>query len=180
MNLTFFPMHFAGLLGMPRRIFTYSSDLNLGDLNMIITIGGFLTGIGALVFVWNVIKSMKGPVVAGPNPWGAYTIDWATTSPPADHNFNNTPVIHSREPLWDESDAVMAQTLGEVERPIHLPNSSFWPIFTAFGVVGSQAILMTGHWWAPLIGFAWIALGILNWNHEPAFPKRPAVEKSGL
>jgi cytochrome c oxidase subunit 1 len=171
MNLTFFPMHFAGLLGMPRRIFTYSSDLNLGDLNMIITVGGFLTGIGILVFIWNVVKSLKSPATAGPNPWGSSALEWASASPPVEHNFNNIPVVHSREVLWDESDAVMEQTLGEVKKPIHMPNSSYWPIFTALGVVGASALLMTGHWWAPLIGFAWIALGILNWNHEPAFPE---------
>ncbi len=168
MNLTFFPMHFAGLLGMPRRIFTYPRDLNLGDINMIITVGAFFTAIGVLFFAWNVIKSRKGPAVAGPNPWGAASIEWATASPPAEHNFNNIPVINSREVLWDEPDAVMEQTLGEVKRPIHMPNSSYWPIFTAFGVVLASALLMTGYWWAPLFGFAWIALGILNWNHEPA------------
>jgi len=184
MNLSFFPMHFAGLLGMPRRIFTYPAELNLGDLNMIITVGAFLTAIGTLVFVWNVYKSMKGPVVAGPNPWGSYTIDWATTSPPVPHNFNNLPVVESREPLWDDEEAILAQTMGEVKKPIYLPNSSYWPIFTAFGVAGASAILMTGHWWTPLFGFAWIILGILNWNHEKAMPDKPtvesAVEKAGL
>lgn len=168
MNMTFFPMHFAGLLGMPRRIFTYSSDLNLGDINMIITIGSFLTGIGALIFAFNVFKSLKGPAIAGPNPWGASTLEWATQSPPEPHNFNNIPVVESREPLWDNEEAVLEQTIGEIKKPIHLPNSSFWPLFTAVGIVLASALLMTGYWWAPLIGFGWIALGILNWTHEPA------------
>jgi len=168
MNMTFFPMHIAGLLGMPRRIFTYSADLNLETINMIITIGGFLTGIGALIFAYNLIKSLKGPATAGPNPWGASALEWATQSPPPAHNFNNIPVVTSREPLWDDEAAMLEQANGEIKKPIHMPNSSYWPIFTAFAIVLSSALLMTGQWWAPLIGFGLIALGILNWTHEPA------------
>jgi cytochrome c oxidase subunit 1 len=168
MNLTFFPMHFAGLLGMPRRIFTYSAELNLTRVNEIATAGAFVTAIGVLVFAWNVVKSLKGPKTATANPWGAHSLEWATTSPPAEHNFNNTPVVNSRYPLWDEEAAMIEQGTGEIREHIHMPNSSYWPIFLAFGVVLAPALLMTGTWWAPLFGLAWIAIGILNWTHEPA------------
>ena len=76
-NVTFFPQHFIGLLGMPRRVFTYSEELNLGGLNMLSTLGGYLTGIGALLFFWNVWASRRSTERATPNPWGAATLEWA-------------------------------------------------------------------------------------------------------
>lgn len=169
MNLTFFPMHFAGLLGMPRRIFTYASELNLGGINMIITIGGFVTGIGALVFVWNVIRSLKHGEKAGPNPWDAHTLEWATSSPPPEYNFPELPNVKTREPMWTHADELGALATMEPKHPIQLPSPSYWPIFTAFGVVLSMALMMTSMWWPPLIGAAWVAIGILNWAHEPQF-----------
>jgi cytochrome c oxidase subunit 1 len=168
MNLTFFPMHFSGLLGMPRRIFTYPAELNLARLNELSTAGALLTGIGVLIFVYNLAKSLKGPKTAGPNPWGAHSLEWATTSPPAEHNFNNIPVVNSREPMWDEEAAMIEQATGEIRSPIHMPNSSYWPILLALGVVAAPALLMTGTWWAPLFGLAWIVLCVINWGHEPA------------
>ncbi|HEX7049987.1 MAG TPA: cbb3-type cytochrome c oxidase subunit I, partial [Longimicrobiales bacterium] len=168
MNLTFFPMHFAGLLGMPRRIFTYSADLNLGTINMIETIGGYLTGVGMLVFLWNVLRSRKHGEPAGPNPWDAHTLEWATTSPPAEYNFANIPVVHSREPMWEDPERVATEARGEPAGPIHMPSGSYWPMFTAVGIVLAPALLMTELWWPPLIGLAWIAIGVLNWAYEPA------------
>ena len=170
MNLTFFPMHVVGMLGMPRRIFTYSADLNLANLNLIITIGGFLTGIGALTFVANVIKTARTKPTAGPNPWGAHTLEWATLSPPAEYNFTALPEITSREPLWDDEDRYVKPATAEPTEPIILPSSSYWPIFTAIGIVGAQiSLVFTGTWWVPIACLAWVAVGIMCWNNEPQF-----------
>lgn len=168
MNMTFFPMHVVGLLGMPRRVFTYPAELNLGHINMIITIGGFLTALGALVFAINVIRTFrKGERTTDPNPWGAHTLEWATTTPPQVYNFANLPVVRSREPMWDHPEEMLAQTTGEPKAPIHLPPPSYWPIFTAVGVILAMALMMTGKWWPPLIGAAWVGIGIINWAYEP-------------
>ncbi len=169
-NMTFFPMHFAGLLGMPRRIFTYSSELNLETINQVISLGGFLTGLGLIVFIWNVVRSLKKGEIAGSNPWDAHTLEWATTSPPQEFNFARMPDIKTREPLWDGvSDVDVA---GEPERPIPLPTPSFWPIFVAAGITLSMILFMTELWWPPVLGAAVIAIGVINWGFEPLIKKK--------
>jgi cytochrome c oxidase subunit 1 len=166
-NLTFFPQHFIGLLGMPRRVFTYSEELGLGGLNMLSTAGGYLTGIGVLLFIWNVLQTRKQAVNATPNPWGAATLEWGTESPPPEHNFNNTPTLHSREPLWHEGPEVEAAMRGPQTESFHMPSGSWWPLFTAVGVVLALGMFMAPMWWGPLIGLAWTAVGVLNFAYEP-------------
>ena len=167
-NMTFFPMHFAGLLGMPRRIYTYSAELNLEVYNMVETAGGFITAIGMLFLVWNIIRSFRGPDPrVGPNPWGAHTLEWSTQSPPAEYNFGALPQVHSREPMWDEPDQILAATLKTPERPIPMPNPSYWPILTAVGVNLTFILFMTGLWWPPLVGLAFTFLMAINWAYEP-------------
>lgn len=100
-NMTFLDQHFLGLLGMPRRVFTYPDLPWWGTLNMISTIGAFVMGIAVLVFAWNILSSLRHGEIAGNNPWNAWTLEWATTSPPPPHNFELLPPIRSRRPLWD-------------------------------------------------------------------------------
>jgi heme/copper-type cytochrome/quinol oxidase subunit 1 len=166
LHLTFLPMHWIGLLGMPRRVFTYSSELGLGTLNALASAGGFLSAIGVLLIYINVVRSLKRGEVASRNPWGAATLEWATESPPLEHNFNRTPTVHSREPLWLEREQVETAVFGRKES-FHMPPGSYWPILTAAGVVGTFILFMTGLWWTPLIGLTWTAVCVVNWAYEP-------------
>jgi cytochrome c oxidase subunit I len=100
-HLTFDVMHIPGVLGMPRRIYTYEPRPGWGTLNLIVTIGAFIQGAAILVFVANLVYSyFKGPK-AGNDPWDAWTLEWSVSSPPPAYNFASIPVVESRRPLWD-------------------------------------------------------------------------------
>jgi cytochrome c oxidase subunit I len=165
-NLTFMPMHWTGLLGMPRRVFTYSSELGVDTLNMMSTVGGGIQAVAILLLLANIVYSLKRGPKASRNPWDAPTLEWATESPPVEHNFNKIPTVHTREPLWLEREQVEAAVFGPNE-PMHMPPPSWWPIFTAFGVMLTLGLFLVPFWWAPLIGLAVTALGIINWGYEP-------------
>jgi cytochrome c oxidase subunit 1 len=102
LNLAFFPMHILGLLGMPRRVYTYPANLGWNDLNLISSVGAFLIGLGVMVFLTNIIISLKQGEAAGDDPWDAYTLEWDTTSPPKKYNFLTLPVVRSRRPFYDK------------------------------------------------------------------------------
>jgi cytochrome c oxidase subunit I len=103
-NVGFFPMHIVGLLGMPRRIYTYPAGLGLEPLNMIETIGSFVLGIGILVSIINWLVSRKTGALAGRNPWNADTLEWMMESPPEPYAMVHIPTVVSRHPLWDDHD----------------------------------------------------------------------------
>ena len=100
-HLTFDPQHFAGLLGMPRRIYTYAPGRGWELWNMISSVGVVVQGAAILFFVWNVVYSLRKGRVAGPDPWDAWTLEWSTTSPPPEYNFATLPEVRSSRPLWD-------------------------------------------------------------------------------
>ncbi|MCA9152308.1 MAG: cytochrome c oxidase subunit I [Planctomycetales bacterium] len=100
-NLLFGPMHIVGIMGMPRRVYTYQTGQGWEIFNQISTVGGFLMGIGFAIFFGNIIQSLRSGASAGDDPWDAWTLEWATTSPPATYNFEVTPTVRSRRPLWD-------------------------------------------------------------------------------
>jgi cytochrome c oxidase subunit I+III len=114
-NLTFFPMHVLGLWGMPRRYYTYLSDLGWGPLNLLATASAYLLFTGFALAVLNLVWSARRGRPAGPDPWHADSLEWATSSPPPEYNFLEIPRVHSRYPLWDQPVA----TVGAEEEPRH-------------------------------------------------------------
>ncbi|HEX8271487.1 MAG TPA: cytochrome c oxidase subunit I [Longimicrobiaceae bacterium] len=100
-NLVFFPMHVVGMLGMPRRVYTYPSGLGWDAVNAVMTVGAFLFAAGIGMVLWNALRSLRRGEPAGPNPWGAPTLEWATPSPPPPYNFAVIPTVASRYPLWE-------------------------------------------------------------------------------
>jgi cytochrome c oxidase subunit 1 len=100
-HISFDTMHFVGLLGMPRSIYTYEPERGWNTLNLIISLGGFVQAIAILIFAWNLIYSYVRGKKAGNDPWDAWTLEWSTPSPPPEYNFATDPVVRSRRPLWD-------------------------------------------------------------------------------
>ena len=100
-NLTFFPMHQLGLRGMQRRIPDYAAGLGWTDLNVLSTVGAGVMAVAVLAFLWNVVESVRHREPAGDDPWEGYTLEWATTSPPPEHNFTWLPPIRSERPMFD-------------------------------------------------------------------------------
>ncbi|HTX33922.1 MAG TPA: cytochrome c oxidase subunit I [Bryobacteraceae bacterium] len=100
-HLTFFVQHILGLDGMPRRVYTYPNLPGWAAMNGISTTGAFVLAIAVLVLLDNLVTSLRSGAQAGDNPWDAWTLEWATTSPPPEHNFERVPPVHSTRPLWD-------------------------------------------------------------------------------
>src|SRR5437588_8009580 len=96
MNLAFFPMHLIGLLGMPRRVYTYSPELGVSDLNLLSSIGAFLIALSILVLVVNLLRSRKHGQRAGNDAWGGATLEWSIPSPPPVYNFSVIPTVANR------------------------------------------------------------------------------------
>lgn len=168
-NLTFFPMHILGLLGMPRRISTYAPGQGWDVWNAIETVGSFVIGISLLIFLWNFFQSLRKGEPAGNDPWDGQTLEWTTTSPPPAYNFAVIPTVHSRRPFWDQK---RSGTSNEKPAPdqahamVHPPERSFYPIIIAFGLLAfSYGLIYTVGLVIPgiIVAFA----GIIGWVREP-------------
>ena len=188
-NVTFFPMHVVGLLGMPRRVYTYSADSGWGSYNLISTIGVFIIVPGIAVFIWNVIRSLRRGRPAGANPWHADTLEWAVSSPPAEHGWSVLPIVHSRHPLWDDRDlhdgdgrlerfinafsqwplrwraAVIVGTAdARPQEVFRVAGPSIWPLVTAVGVVLVFLSELVKLRWAIALAIVVIIVGVIGWN----------------
>ncbi|HYS20230.1 MAG TPA: cytochrome c oxidase subunit I [Gemmatimonadales bacterium] len=166
MNLAFFPMHLIGLLGMPRRIYTYSPELGVATLNLVSSVGAFLIGVSVLVFIWNVWRTRTRGQLAGNDPWGGATLEWTIASPPPVHNFDVIPTVASRLPRWTKTQ-VKAIPEGAELAEFPVPSGSIWPLVTALGLP-ILALAPLSHT-LPLVfvGAAIVLLGIYRWAFEP-------------
>ncbi len=186
-QLAFFPMHFSGLLGMPRRVYTYPAGLGLELPNLLSTIGAFVVAAAVLVFVINGIVSLYRGAIAGPNPWDAPSLEWASSSPPPVYNFAHVPVVESRTPLWDNDGelpvvsglrvdhkemlltTVVAAT-PDLREPI--PEPSLWPFIAAcaVGVVFVTSIFSP---WALAVGLVPIGIAMTAWFWPKDLKRQP-------
>jgi cytochrome c oxidase subunit I+III len=190
-NLTFFPMHLLGLNGMTRRIYTYLPGEGWGNLNLLATVGAALIGMSVLSLIANMIWSGKRGAVAGENPWGAGSLDWATTSPPARYSFLHLPTVNSRYSLWHDTDTPRIVGLRTDERdtlattimdaaPDHtysVPGDSIWPLVVALAT-GGAFIGGMFHPWAIPIAMVPTFLGLFAWFWQG--PKPHAVVRDTL
>jgi cytochrome c oxidase subunit I len=176
-NLTFFPMHLLGLGGMTRRVYTYLPQMQWDSMNMLATIGAFLMGLGFLVFLANVVVSRKRGLIAGPNPWQAGSLEWATASPPPPYNFLDLPTVGGREPLWENPpDQPIVTGIRDdirevlVTRPLDaepdhrdlFPAPSIWP-FLAAVATGILFIWSIFSPWGVVWGAIPVAITLTGW-----------------
>jgi cytochrome c oxidase subunit 1 len=145
-NLTFFPMHFLGLLGMPRRIYTYAPALGWDRLNLAASVGAFLIAASFAVFIANVVATARRGPPAGPDPWDGRTLEWSIPSPPPVCNFPVVQTVHGRDELWRRKygdgtgSMLVLPTPAEPPEPIHMPPPSHWPVLLA----GSLLVTVAG------------------------------------
>jgi cytochrome c oxidase subunit 1 len=163
-NLTFFPQHFLGLMGMPRRVFTYLPGQGLEEGNFISTIGAGLMGIGMLFFLINIIATSIKPRTASNDPWDARTLEWAISSPAPEYNFKQTPLIRGLDAFWKEKTAGNKEmTPAEPLGPIHMPSNSIMPVVMSIGFFISGYGFMYKVYWVAILGLA-IALLVMLWR----------------
>jgi cytochrome c oxidase subunit 1 len=173
-NLTFFPMHFVGLHGMPRRVYTYPAGLGFETMNMLETVGALLLGLSQLIFVYNMIRTWRRPKNAPADPWNGATLEWAIPSPPQEFNFAEEPEVHSRDPLWErkrEAGGRLPEPQRVSGKGIHLPHPSYWPLVSAMGVAAvfiSMMMIPHFHAWGVIAAVALFFFGVFNWVFEPA------------
>jgi len=168
MNLTFFPMHFIGLLGMPRRIYTYGPELGVGALNLTSTIGALLIAVSVLVFIGNMLRTRKRGAIAPSDPWGGATLEWSIPSPPPVYNFSVIPTVESRLPRWKtELHEPIPDPPAVPPAPIHVPGGSWWPPVAALGLPLLALAPLTHTLWLAFLGAAMLLFGVYRWAFEP-------------
>ena len=165
-NVTFFPMHFLGLLGMPRRIYTYAGGLGWDLWNLVSTVGAFILALGILVFIGNAVASLRSAAPAPADPWDGRTLEWAVSSPPPEYNFRNIPTVHHRDELWAlKTGRAPVEAAPPPAREIHLPPPSFYPIVVAAGVVLAATGALT-HLALVVAGALVVVFGAYRWAFE--------------
>jgi cytochrome c oxidase subunit I+III len=198
-NITFFPMHQLGLMGMPRRVYTYPADMGWSTLNLVASLGAILLVIGGVVFVYNVARCYVWGPLASDNPWNADTLEWSTSSPPPVYNFLHQPVVEGRYALWDRTpDAPVVTGLrvdcretlitdvmdAEPSNKVEFPTPTIWPFLAAVATslmfIGS---IFTA--WAVPVGALPIGVTLILWfwpkapGHDIGAPGEPEIVPIG-
>jgi cytochrome c oxidase subunit 1 len=184
-NTAFFPMHILGLQGMPRRVYTYQPEMGWGSLNLLVTVGAVILFLSFVLFLWNVIASIRDGDLAGDNPWDAGTLEWATSSPPPPQNFDRIPFVTNREPLWAERQSLpviaglrvrvrelVSSTLTDARPELReeSPQPSIWPFIAAVAV----AITFVGSIFTPYAvvwGAIPVAIALIGWFWPKGVPE---------
>ena len=175
MNITFFPQHFLGMDGMPRRVYTYDADMGWNLWNGVSTAGSLLLAFSILIFIHNVVRSLRKGEVAGPDPWDARTLEWSISSPPPEYNFKEIPQVTGIDQFWidkKENGKVVSETFAEVdEHSIHLPQPSYWPFICSMGLLmagyGAVYISSTVGIIVTAAGFMVTMFAVYGWSFEP-------------
>jgi cytochrome c oxidase subunit I len=192
--LTFLPLYVVGMLGMPRRVYTFAPDVGWNELNLLSTIGAYVIGGSILLFVINLVRSYRHGLPAGPDPWDAWTLEWATSSPPAPTNFGPLPEIGSERPLWDlkhpeQPEAEIPEDIPVTDKPkspidvllaktpLDIPleqtalpfYASVGVILIAIGLLGTPLVSVAGAVLLLAVMAAWLWAG---WP-EPEHPASP-------
>ncbi|MFL2756113.1 MAG: cytochrome c oxidase subunit I [Dehalococcoidia bacterium] len=172
-NLTFFPMHFVGLEGMPRRIYTYAEGMGWEFWNGVSTFGVFIIILSFSVFIINFVKSWRSGEPAPADPWDGRTLEWSIPSPAPEYNFKEIPQVKALDDWWvtkqENPDIEIPETLAHHD--IHLPQPSYWPLITsigifiaAYGVVFNNVIFPYS---IAVIGTIITFIGVYAWSFEP-------------
>jgi heme/copper-type cytochrome/quinol oxidase subunit 1 len=182
-NLTFFPMHISGLLGMPRRVYTYPADMGWTTLNLISSIGAVITVVGMVAVLANIVWSLLAGSPAGDDPWGGNTLEWSTTSPPPKHNFESIPIVRSADPNWDRSPRdgpkeveltqehstlATSPVSASLEAELPMPAESILPLVLALGLAVLFAGLLCGLDWLAAVGAGVGVAALAAWHWPPA------------
>jgi cytochrome c oxidase subunit I+III len=184
-NLLFFPMHIVGLLGMPRRVYTYPDGLGWTAYNLAETIGGYLTTLGILLLLGNLAVSYRRGAPAGPDPWHGPTLEWTTSSPPPEYDFAVIPTVTSAYPNWDVADREndrrkldegilvldegheqLATTPADAEADeiVEMPHESPWPIVLAITTSLVFAMLVLQKYGPAAVMAILCALALAAWH----------------
>jgi cytochrome c oxidase subunit I len=191
-NLTFFPMHFLGFEGQPRRTYTYPSGMGWDTLNLLATIGAFVIATSVLVFLVNVIFTTRRGEKVGHDPWDARTLEWSIPSPPPEYNFAVVPVVTSLDDHWhhkytedDEGKLVKLPTGGAGEEEqlipagfdphsIHMPSPSYWPLIFALALPIMGYGFVFKNWYLLAAGVVIAFFGLNGWAIEPSTDPEPS------
>ncbi|MBS3940288.1 MAG: cytochrome c oxidase subunit I [Actinobacteria bacterium] len=191
-NLTFGPMHMSGLLGQPRRTAVLPAELGgtVELYNLLSSLGVVVLAVSALVFLFNLIASIRAGAASGPDPWDARTIEWLSESPPKHYNFAEIPVVSHRDEFWHRKyaedaagqpvavpaggseDHVTAEAAAHGEgdhdgHHIHMPDPSYWPLVMCLGFFPVAYGLLGPTPWLIGLGVVWVIIGFFGWIIEP-------------
>ena len=177
-NVTFFPMHFVGLDGMPRRIYTYAEGMGWDLWNAVATAGVFILIAGFLVMINNLGRHWRNGPTATADPWDARTLEWSISSPPPHYNFEEIPVVRSLDDWWEtkygtheKAVPVSGSSEDAHNSDIHMPQPSYWPAVTSLGLfVGGYGIVFNDLLFPYLfagIGLLITVIGVYAWSLEP-------------